>query len=106
MPAPGRRPPDPVACPCRVDHEGGRPAATTAGIDPVHFGAISLLNIAIGMISPPFGINIFKAIATFNASFGEIFGTLRPFIVIALVARALLTCSKALVMWLPGPLAG
>lgn len=82
------------------------PAATAAGIDPVHFGAIVVLNIAIGMITPPFGINIFTAMVTFRASYGEIVGALRPFILVALAALVLVTWGEALVMWLPRLLAG
>lgn len=76
------------------------PAAVAAGIDPVHFGAIVVLNIAIGMITPPFGINIFTAMITFDARYGEIVATLRPFIAVALLALAITSWSEPLVMWL------
>ncbi len=82
------------------------PAATLAGIDPVHFGAILVLNIAIGMITPPFGINIFTAMVTFRAGYGEIIGALRPFILVALLSLAVVTWAAPLVMWLPNLVSG
>ena len=37
------------------------PVAKAYGIDPIHFGAILLLNLEIGMITPPFAVNVFVA---------------------------------------------
>src|SRR5690625_682735 len=42
------------------------PIATTLGIDPVHLGIIIIFNLSIGMITPPFGLNIFIAQGAFK----------------------------------------
>lgn len=77
-------------------------AALSAGIDPVHLGAVLTMNLAIGMISPPFGINLFVGIATFRSSFSEVVAGTFPFLLLALVALAITTYVPAVVMWLPG----
>lgn len=77
------------------------PAATAAGIDPVHLGAILTMNLAIGMISPPFGLNLFVGIVTFKSNYGEVVKGCVPFLVIALIALAITTYLPGSVMWLP-----
>ena len=77
------------------------PAAMAVGIDPVHLGAILTLNLAIGMMSPPFGINLFVGIVTFKSHFGEVVRGCFPFLLLALVALALVTYIPSLIMWLP-----
>jgi TRAP-type C4-dicarboxylate transport system permease large subunit len=37
------------------------PAAVKFGIDPVHFGTVMVVNLALGMVTPPFGVNLFAA---------------------------------------------
>jgi C4-dicarboxylate transporter DctM subunit len=77
------------------------PAAIASGIDPVHLGAILTLNLAIGMISPPFGINLFVGIVTFKSHFAEVVVGCLPFLLIALIALVIVTYAPATVMWLP-----
>jgi C4-dicarboxylate transporter DctM subunit len=77
------------------------PIATALSIDPLHLGAVIVLNVAIGMITPPFGINIFVGVATFKVPYLEISRSLLPFIGIALVALALISYLPGLVTWLP-----
>ncbi|WP_397473097.1 TRAP transporter large permease [Pusillimonas sp.] len=77
------------------------PAAMAVGIDPVHLGAVLTLNLAIGMISPPFGINLFVGIVTFKSHFAEVVRGCFPFLILALVALALVTYIPSLIMWLP-----
>lgn len=77
------------------------PAATAAGVDPVHLGAIITMTLAIGMISPPFGMNLFIAMITFKTGFGEVVKGVVPFLLIALLALALVSYVPDLVMWLP-----
>ena len=43
------------------------PIATELGVDPVHLGIILVLNISIGMFTPPFGFNLFVSASIFNA---------------------------------------
>lgn len=78
------------------------PTAMHVGIDPVHLGAILTLNLAIGMISPPFGINLFVGVATFKKHYDECVRGCLPFIGLMLVALAITTYVPDAVMWLPG----
>ncbi|CAO3456233.1 TRAP-type C4-dicarboxylate transport system, large permease component [Azospirillum argentinense] len=75
------------------------PAAMAAGIDPVHFGAVLVLNLAIGMITPPFGLNIFIGITTFKISYARIVQSLFPFIALAIITLLLATYVPITVMW-------
>ncbi len=77
------------------------PVAQALGIDPVHLGAVIVLNVAVGMITPPFGLNIFIGITTFKVPYWEVVKSVWPFIILAIVALAIVTYMPDLVMWLP-----
>lgn len=71
------------------------------GIDPVHLGVVLTVNGAIGMFTPPFGLNLFVASSLGNVTYEQaVRGTL-PFIAIAIVALAIVTYVPAISMWLP-----
>jgi len=76
------------------------PAATAAGVDPTHLGAVLVLNLAIGMISPPFGLNIFIGMTTFRIGYLEVVRSLLPFIAIALGVLIVATYLPTSIMWL------
>lgn len=76
--------------------------ARAAGIDDVHLGAIIVMNIAIGMITPPFGLNIFIGITTFRVSYLEVVKSTLPFVCIALIGLAIVTYVPQAVLLLPG----
>ncbi|MGB3683894.1 MAG: TRAP transporter large permease subunit [Rubrobacteraceae bacterium] len=78
------------------------PAAQLAGIDPVHLGIVIVLNLAIGMVTPPFGLNIFVATSTFDASYWDIVKSLLPFIGLSLIVLLIVTYISGTVTWLPG----
>lgn len=67
------------------------PIVTAAGIDGVHFGVVVMLNLAIGLFTPPFGINIFVAQSVLRLPLGLIYRGIVPFLVIYLAALALVT---------------
>ena len=77
------------------------PIATKLGVDPVHLGIILVLNISIGMFTPPFGFNLFISASIFNAPIRRIVTGLIPFIVMSLVALFLTTYIPQLSLWLP-----
>lgn len=77
------------------------PAAMAAGIDPIHLGAVIVMNVAIGMITPPFGMNIFLGIVTFKVPYYEIVRHSMPFIAVAILGLLLVTYIPGLVTWLP-----
>jgi C4-dicarboxylate transporter DctM subunit len=77
------------------------PIAKVIGVDIVHFGIIMTINCAIGMFSPPFGLNIFVCAAIFRVSTGLIAISIVPFFVIYLFGLILATYIPSLSPWLP-----
>lgn len=61
------------------------PVVLAAGIDPVHFGVIMVVNLAIGMVTPPVGINLFVASNIANIRLEHIVRAIIPFIIILIV---------------------
>jgi tripartite ATP-independent transporter DctM subunit len=60
------------------------PVAMHFGIDPVHFGLVMVVNLALGMITPPFGVNLFAAATVARISVDRIIGSLLPFVLVIL----------------------
>jgi len=67
------------------------PIVKAAGIDGVHFGIVVTVNLAIGLFHPPFGINIFVAQSVLDLELGVIYRGIIPFVVLYLIALALIT---------------
>jgi tripartite ATP-independent transporter DctM subunit len=67
------------------------PIAIHFGIDPVHFGMIMVVNLALGMITPPFGVNLFAACAVARISLDKIISSLLPFVGIILACLMVIT---------------
>lgn len=78
-----------------------QPAAIAVGLDPVHLGAMLVFNLAIGMITPPFGLNIFIGISTFRLPYLTVVKSVVPFIVIGIITLLLITYIPELTTWLP-----
>lgn len=81
------------------------PVAMSFGIDPVHFGIIVCLNTCIGMITPPFGLDIFVASSALGEPIEKIISGIMPFIVINLLTLAVVTYLPDLSLFLPRLLA-
>jgi len=77
------------------------PTAMALGVDPVHFGMIVTLNIALGMITPPFGLDIFVASSTLNKPVALVIRGIVPFVVVNLVALAAVTGFPVLSTFFP-----
>jgi C4-dicarboxylate transporter DctM subunit len=77
------------------------PIADNLGIDLIHLGIVITVNIAIGMFTPPFGLNLFVSQAVFNRPLERIVRTLPPFIALYLLALIIITFLPRLYMWLP-----
>src|SRR5450830_75347 len=60
------------------------PVAQHFGIDPVHFGLIMVVNLALGMITPPFGVNLFAACTVARISLDRMIKDLIPFVLVVL----------------------
>ncbi|WP_373236373.1 TRAP transporter large permease [Cohaesibacter celericrescens] len=61
------------------------PVAVAMGVDPIHFGIIMVVNLAIGFITPPLGINLFVAARVGNAPLGTVIRGIIPFITIMII---------------------
>ena len=77
------------------------PVATALGIDPVHFGLLVTLNISIGMITPPFGLDLFVAASTLNRPVETVIGGIWRFVLVNLAVLALITYVPAISTALP-----
>jgi C4-dicarboxylate transporter DctM subunit len=67
------------------------PAAAAYGVDPIHFGAIMLLNLEIGMITPPFSCNVFVSCKIGDISIDKVFGQVFRLILICIPVLLLTT---------------
>jgi len=76
------------------------PVALAFGIDPVHFGLIMVVNLALGMITPPFGVNLFAACAVARISLDRIVPSLVPFVLVIFVCLTVITFVPELSLFL------
>jgi len=67
------------------------PVVDALGIDKVHFGIIMTLNLAIGLFTPPFGINIFVAQTALRVRTAEVYRGVLPFFLIFLIVLVIVT---------------
>ncbi|HYD68243.1 TRAP transporter large permease [Azospirillum sp.] len=67
------------------------PVAMHFGIDPVHFGIVMIVNLALGMVTPPFGVNLFAACQVAGLSLEQIIGRLVPFVLVILACLMVIT---------------
>jgi tripartite ATP-independent transporter DctM subunit len=80
------------------------PAVISLGFDPVWFGAISVLNIEVGLITPPFGVALYtmKAVAPSKYTMGDVISSAVPFIFLQVLAIGLCMIFPWIPLWLPG----
>lgn len=77
------------------------PVAQDFGMDPVQFGVMLILNLAIGLITPPVGSSLFVGSAIGGIPIEKVAKSLMPFYVSMIVVLLLITFIPALIMWLP-----
>ena len=77
------------------------PTAQALGVDPVHFGVVAVVNIMIGLITPPYGLLLFVMVRIAEVSLRELVRDTMPFLCVMLGALALITLVPELVLWLP-----
>lgn len=77
------------------------PAAMSLGIDPVHFGLIVVVNLMIGLIHPPMGLNLLITQSISKEPMGAILKESIPLLGVMLVILSLITFVPATVLWLP-----
>lgn len=78
-----------------------KPMVDAAGLDPVHVGVIVTLQAAIGSATPPFGCDIFTAMAVFRRPYLDVIRGTPPFIFILLLATVVLILFPQISLWLP-----
>ncbi len=82
------------------------PIVLKLNIDPIHFGIIMTVNMEIGMITPPVGLNLFVASGISGLSLWEVFRGAAPFMIIMLAALFMITYIPTISLWFPKLLYG
>ncbi len=77
------------------------PIAVSYGIDPVQFGIIMVVNLAIGMVTPPVGVNLFIAAELSKSKLEQITKPLMPLVLVMIFDLLLITYVPPLTLWLP-----
>lgn len=77
------------------------PLVQTVGVSPLHFGAIMVLNLVIGLATPPIGMCLFVAANIGKRPIESVSIALMPFLIAVILVLLFLTYCPAVVMWLP-----
>jgi C4-dicarboxylate transporter DctM subunit len=77
------------------------PIAMKLGIDPIHFGVMITVNMEIGMITPPVGLNLYVASGISKLGLSEMTVAVWPWLLTMLVFLVLITYWPPLTLWLP-----
>ncbi|MES2402639.1 MAG: TRAP transporter large permease [Pseudomonadota bacterium] len=77
------------------------PVVTAVGVDPVHFGMIMIVNLGIGLITPPVGTVLFVGSAVGKLPIEKVVRALMPFFALLVVVLGIVTYVPALSLWLP-----
>jgi len=78
------------------------PIATQLGIDPVHLGIIMVVNLEIGMVTPPIGLNLFVTSGITGMSITQTARAALPWTMVLLLFLVIVTYVPAITLWLPG----
>jgi len=76
------------------------------GVDPIQFGVLVVVNLAIGMLTPPLGICLFVSCSIANVPLGDISKQILPFVAAAIIGLALVCLIPAITLWLPALIYG
>ncbi len=77
------------------------PTAHALGIDPVHFGVVVVVNVMIGLVTPPYGLLLFMMVKIAEVSLKDLVRDVLPFLWVMIAALALLTYVPEIVLFLP-----
>ncbi|KAF5061189.1 C4-dicarboxylate TRAP transporter large permease protein DctM [bioreactor metagenome] len=77
------------------------PVATQLGYDPIALGVVMTMNLAIGMITPPVGVNLYVACGVSKISLGQISKAVVPYLIASLIVLFLITYVPDIILWLP-----
>lgn len=82
------------------------PIGMALGIDPIHLGVIMVVNMEIGMLTPPVGLNLFVASGITGLSMGQVIKASIPMTLVLLFGLVLITYIPAISLWLPNLMFG
>lgn len=77
------------------------PTAKALGVDLVHFGVVVVVNIMIGLVTPPYGLLLFVLANLTKTPLARIVKEAVPFIAMAIIVLAIITAFPDIVLWLP-----
>ena len=77
------------------------PIVTELGVDPVHFGIIMIMNLCIGLCTPPVGSVLCIGVQVAGTTLEKVFGTLIPFFIAMILGLVVITLWPGLTLWLP-----
>ncbi|MEO8526395.1 MAG: TRAP transporter large permease [Caldimonas sp.] len=77
------------------------PVVKQLGVDPVHFGMIMMVNLGIGLITPPVGTVLFVGSAVAKLSIGAVTRAMMPFFAALFIVLLMVTYIPAISLWLP-----
>jgi len=77
------------------------PVAAAFGVDIVHFGIMMVINLAIGFITPPVGVNLFVACGIGGIPFMDLVKKIIPFLIALLISLLLITYIPDIVLLIP-----
>ena len=78
------------------------PLITTLGIDPIHFGVVIVLNLMIGVATPPVGMSLFVVAHVAKIPLEGVMRAVLPFLIPLIVVLVVVTYVPQLSLWLPG----
>lgn len=77
------------------------PLAVKVGVDPIHFGLVMVLNLVIGLITPPLGVCLFIACSIAKITLEQIVRAILPFLIAAIAILFIVTYIPQLSLWIP-----
>jgi len=77
------------------------PVTNAVGIDPVHFGVVVVMNLMIGILTPPFGVALFTVAKVADIPFAALARAILPFIPPLIAVQVVITYWPGLVLYLP-----
>ncbi len=77
------------------------PVTSNLGIDPVHFGIVMIMNLSIGLCTPPVGTVLFVGCSVSGASITEVIRPLLPLYLAMITTLIIVTCFPSISLWLP-----
>ena len=77
------------------------PIATAIGMNPIHFGVMMVVNLAIGLITPPVGVCLFLGCSIAGTTISKVMKGFLPFYIVLLIVLILIAFVPELSLWIP-----